>query len=79
MSAKKHNFKFCKKCKQEINFGEYKEHRRMGTKYHNDFLVSMDHNDKRIKIKYSNGYTLIDRSKQDPDRAVKHICKNCKD
>ena len=55
MSAKKHNFKFCKKCKQEINFGEYKAHKRMGTKYHKNFLVSMDHNDKRIKIKYSNG------------------------
>jgi len=39
MSAKKFNFKFCKKCKQEVNFGEYKEHRRMGTKYHNDFLA----------------------------------------
>ena len=54
MSAKKHNFKFCKKCKQEINFGEYKAHKRMGTKYHKNFLVSMDHNDKRIKIKYQN-------------------------
>jgi len=78
MSAKKHNFKFCRKCKQEINFGEYKAHKRLSAKYRNNFLESIDFNDGRIKIKYSNGYTLIDRSKQDPDRAVKHICKNCK-
>ena len=78
MSAKEHNFKFCRKCKQEVNFGEYKEHERLSAKYRNNFLVSINHNDKRIKIKYSNGYTLIDRSKEDPDKAVKHICKNCK-
>lgn len=79
MSAKKHNFKFCRKCKQEVNFGEYKKHKRLSAKYRNNFLESMDHSDKRIKIKYFNGYTLIDRSKKDPDMAVKHICKNCKD
>ena len=79
MSAKEHNFKFCRKCKQEVNFGEYKEHERLSAKYRNNFLVSIDHNDKRVKIKYSNGYTLIDRSKEDPDKAVKHFCKNCKD
>ena len=79
MSAKKHNFKFCRKCKQEVNFGEYKKHKRLSAKYRNNFLKSIDYDDGRIKIKYSNGYTLIDRSKKDPDMAVKHICKNCKD
>ena len=78
MSAKIHNFKFCRKCKQEVNFGEYKTHKRLSTKYQNNFLVGIDYKNERLKIKYANGYTLIDRSKKDPDKAVKHTCKSCK-
>lgn len=74
MSAEEHNIKWCDRCKQEVNFGEYQGHKRMGTKYRKDFLESMDHTTHVVKIKYSNGYTIIDRNKE----TVAHTCKSCK-
>ena len=33
MSSKEYNVKFCDKCKQEVNFGEYQGHKNLKTEY----------------------------------------------
>lgn len=69
MSTEEYNVKFCDKCKQEVNFGEYQGHKNLKTEYQKLFT-----DQSKIKIKYSNGYTVIDRGKE----SVVHTCKSCK-